>query len=144
MRMYHQNFGADYGHSWKKKLDEFLESAFGFVDEVEWQRPAVNLSETKKAFEVQLAAPGLEKSDFIIQIVGDHLEISVKKKATKDENKEWIKRGFSYQNFKRRIKISDQVDRSKVKASYKQGILTVTLPKLKSQRNAEGQDIPVE
>ena len=144
MRTYYQNCGVDNGHSWKKKLDEFLESAFGFIDEVEWQRPAVNLSETDKVFEVQLAAPGLEKADFIIQIVGDHLEISVTRDAAEDTDKEWIRRGFNYQNFKRRIKVSDRVDRKKVKARYKQGILTVILPKLKSQRKSEGQDIPVE
>jgi len=144
MRTYYQNCGFDKDHSWKKKLDEFLDSAFGFIDEVEWQRPAVNLSETDKAFEVQLAAPGLEKSDFVIQVVGDHLEISVKKDTHKGEEKEWIRRGFNYQNFKRRIKISDRVDRKKVKARYEQGILTVILPKLKSQWKSEGRDIPVE
>ena len=102
------------------------------------------LFETRDSFEVELAAPGLEKSDFRIQIIGNHLVVNVKKESETQEERITVKRGFNSNKFSKRIRLPEQIDRELVKARYKKGILTIILPKLMKSEEEPGTDIPVD
>ena len=93
--------------------------------------PSVNIKESTDGFEVELAAPGLEKNDFRIELNHDMLTISSEKEI-KNETKEgqhFTKREFSYQSFSRSFTLPNTADSEKIGASYENGILTVNIPK---------------
>ena len=92
--------------------------------------PAVDVSETGDKITVKAEIPGMEAKDIEISMVGDTLTIKGEKKAEreeKDENYHMVER--SYGSFSRAMKLPAQVDAEKVEATYKNGVLTVVLPK---------------
>jgi len=94
----------------------------------------VNVKESEKAYELEVVAPGFEKSDFNINLDKDLLTISAEKKAEeKDENEKneirQIRREYSYRSFKRTFTIDDKIDATQIGASYINGVLTLNLPK---------------
>ena len=93
--------------------------------------PSVNIKETDDAFHVEVAAPGLEKGDFKIEMNEDQLVIrSEKKRETESkEGEQFTKREFSYQSFCRSFTLPHYTDESKIEASYDNGILKVIIPK---------------
>ena len=94
--------------------------------------PAVNIIEKDDAFEVEMAAPGMDKKDFNIELDNNVLTISSEKKSEKKESdKEWNHRKeFSYQSFQRSFTLSkDVVDADKIQARYENGILKLMIPK---------------
>lgn len=92
--------------------------------------PSVNILEHDDRFEMQLAAPGMEKSDFQLQIEGDSLVISAEKKTEKEEiQKNFTRREFNYSSFKRSFRLDDTINREAISASYEKGVLHLTLPK---------------
>jgi len=111
--------------------DDFFKSAAPGRVAFNTNVPAVNVKETEDQFELDLAAPGLEKKDFEIQVHENVLTISnEKKEVTKDEEKEnYSRREFSFQAFKRTFNLPETVDANNIKAAYKNGILNVIIPK---------------
>jgi HSP20 family protein len=92
--------------------------------------PSVNVMEYENHFTMQLAAPGLEKSDFNLQIENDYLVISAEKKTeTEDTNKKFTRREFNYSSFKRSFQLDDMINREGITAAYENGVLNITLPK---------------
>ncbi|MDZ4822730.1 MAG: Hsp20/alpha crystallin family protein [Flavobacteriales bacterium] len=92
--------------------------------------PAVNVKETTENFSLELAAPGLEKADFNIDMKDQLLSISVEKKnENKQEGENYSRREWSYSNFRRSFSIPENVDAAKIAATYTNGILIVVLPK---------------
>jgi len=94
--------------------------------------PAVNIMETSENFVVEMAAPGMEKQDFDIQLDNGMLTISSEKEMSNEvkEDDRYTRREFSYQSFKRTFQLPKAVvDESKIKARYENGILNVTIPK---------------
>lgn len=92
--------------------------------------PAVNIRETAESFLVDLAAPGLKKSDFNINLDNGLLTIScdLPTEATKtDEN--FTRKEFNLNSFKRTFTLPDSVNGDKISARYTDGILSITLPK---------------
>lgn len=92
--------------------------------------PAVNISETEQAFNIELAAPGLSKSDFKINVDKKVITISAEKKeeSVVDE-KLFSKREYNYSSFSRSFTLPDSIDYSKVDAVYEGGVLNVTVGK---------------
>jgi HSP20 family protein len=94
--------------------------------------PAVNIRETKENFAVELAAPGMQKEDFKIELDGNRLTIS-SEKATTDEQTDdnrYTKREFSYQSFQRSFQLpKDVVDAEGIQARYENGLLQLIIPK---------------
>lgn len=93
--------------------------------------PSVNLKETDKQLEVELAAPGLKKEDFKIEVDNNMLSISSEKKEEKEESSKkdnYVRKEFSYQSFFRSFYLPEYADDSKIEASYKDGILHVAIP----------------
>ena len=109
--------------------------------------PAVNIKESDKDFEVEVAVPGMNKKDFKIEVENNMLVISSEKKEEKsEEDKEgkYTRKEFSYQSFQRSFTLPmDIIDDKKIEAKYKDGILTITIPK-KEETNKPTRVIDVK
>ena len=94
--------------------------------------PAVNIKETAENYEVQVAAPGMTKDDFKVELDGNSLTIS-SEKSQQNEQKEgerYSRKEFSYQSFQRTFNLQkDVVDIDKIQAKYDNGILHLLIPK---------------
>jgi HSP20 family protein len=92
--------------------------------------PAVNISESEKSFKIEMAAPGLDKSDFKINVDKNLITISAEKKEEQtNEEKLYSKKEFNYTSFSRSFTLPDTVDYSNIEAAYEGGILVLTLGK---------------
>ena len=93
--------------------------------------PSVNIKETSENYEVEVAAPGLEKNDFRVTLDGNLLTISSEKqnqRTTEQEN--FTRREFSYQSFQRSFELpKNVVDEDKISARYENGLLHLSIPK---------------
>jgi HSP20 family protein len=95
--------------------------------------PAVNIKETDKSFELDLAVPGMDKKDFKIELKDGSITISAKHEHKVEETNEkerYTRREFSYQSFSRSFVLAeDLVDTEAINAKYENGILNVSIPK---------------
>ncbi len=126
---------------WVKRNEPFLSTAIAdqfntffnddfFRNEPVSARPLVNIAETDTSFGIELAAPGLSKEDFHIDLDKNLLTISADKKVeSTDEGSNYSKREFNYFSFKRSFTVPETVDVKAIKGSYENGVLHVTLPK---------------
>ena len=99
--------------------------------------PSINVAEDKEQYTVELAAPGMTKEDFNIHLdVNGDLVIEMEKKANETEEKKerkYLRREFSYVKFQQTLVLPDNVDKSKIAAGVKDGILTIDLPKVNEE-----------
>ena len=107
--------------------------------------PAVNVLDTANDFLVEMAVPGLKKSDFDISIDNHILSISAEVKAEYEdvENENYTRREFGYSTFKRTFTLPDSVETDKISAKYNDGILKVTLPKREEAKKKPLKSIKV-
>lgn len=94
--------------------------------------PAVNIRETADTFQVEMAAPGMDKSDFKIELDNNMLTISSEKESQSEqkEDERYTRREFSYQSFQRVFHLpKDVVDADKIEARYNNGLLQLVIPK---------------
>lgn len=92
--------------------------------------PAVNISEENSHYSIELAAPGLKKEDFKIQLDKNILTISVENTSEdKNEGKQYSKREFSYYSFSRAFALPESADDSAIEAAYTQGVLSIQVAK---------------
>jgi len=92
--------------------------------------PHVNILENANDFSIEMAAPGLEKKDFHIDVDNDMLTIrSEKKEETKEQLDNYTCREFSYNRFSRSFRLPDNCLPEKIAARYENGILKLSLPK---------------
>ena len=92
--------------------------------------PAVNVRETEKYFEIDVAAPGLNKKDFNITVENRVLTISSDKEEEKEEKEgNYTRREFSYRSFARSFSLPEGVNEEDVKAAYSDGVLRLNVPK---------------
>ncbi|KAF2339741.1 MULTISPECIES: Hsp20/alpha crystallin family protein [Flavobacterium] len=93
--------------------------------------PSVNIRETAEHFEVEVAAPGLEKADFKVTLDGNLLTISSEKENKQTIGQEnFTRREFSYQSFQRSFELpKNVVDEEKISARYVNGLLHLSIPK---------------
>ncbi|MFX1704974.1 Hsp20/alpha crystallin family protein [Chitinophaga sp. CC14] len=107
--------------------------------------PAVNIKETTDAFEVEVAAPGMEKGDFSITLDGNLLTISSAKQQQEEKKEQnYTRREFSYQSFQRSFELAkDVVDEDKINARYENGLLHLTIPKKEEAKQKGPRTIQV-
>jgi HSP20 family protein len=92
--------------------------------------PAVNIVENDDEFVIEVAAPGLEKKDFKIDLENNTLTISSEKEdKTEEKNERSIRKEFRYSSFCRTFTLPETVENDKIKAKHKDGILSVSIPK---------------
>lgn len=106
--------------------------------------PAVNISETETGFDIELAAPGLKKEDFKINLDKNLLTVAAEvKKEETAETKNYSKKEFGYQSFSRSFTLPDSVDQTKIEAAYTDGVLTLTVAK-KEEAKLQAREIEVK
>jgi len=99
--------------------------------------PPANIVEKTGAYQVELAAPGMDKADFNVKLDGKILSISAEKKAaTETENEKMIRKEFGYRSFKRSFTLDEKIDATGITAKYENGILKLELPKKEEVKNA--------
>ncbi len=131
----------------RRTNDSWLPDIFNDFFDNSWMErptytaPAINVIETEKEYEVELAAPGLSKEDFRVHVDSDNnLQIEMEKKS---ENKEghkhgrFLRREFSYEKFQQTLLLPDDIDAEKIEAKVEKGVLQVTLPKKEKSAKAE-------
>ncbi len=94
--------------------------------------PAVNIKETAGHYEVEVAAPGMTKKDFTVELDGNTLSISSEKSDQKSlkEDERYSRKEFSYQSFQRSFTLQkDVVDIDNIEARYENGLLQLLIPK---------------
>ncbi len=93
--------------------------------------PSVNIKENNKAFTVEVAAPGFDKKDFTIELNNNLLTISSEKQYENEikEDEHFSKREFNYQSFTRSFTLPKLVESDTITATYKNGILSINIPK---------------
>ena len=95
--------------------------------------PSINVIESDKDYQVEVAAPGMTKEDFNIHLnENSNLVISMEKRQTNEndnQNKRYLRREFSYSKFEQALILPDNVVKEKIKANVSNGVLTITIPK---------------
>lgn len=99
--------------------------------------PAVNIVENKDDYQISVAAPGLKKSDFNIDVEGNTLTISSEKEETKEEkDARHTRKEYNYSSFSRSFTLPETVKQDNIEAVYEDGVLRVTLPKKEDAKKA--------
>lgn len=106
--------------------------------------PAVNISETHDEYTVSLAAPGMKKEDFDINLEGNVLTIRCEKE-TKSEEKEskYTRKEYNYSSFSRSFTLPEVVTKERIQATYADGLLNVTLPKKEEAKRVTSKSIEI-
>lgn len=90
----------------------------------------VNVKETDKSYQLEVVAPGFEKTDFKLTLDQHLLTISAEKKNEEiKETEKQIRREYSYRSFKRSFTLDEKIDATNIEASYVNGVLTLNLSK---------------
>ncbi len=126
----------NYSPTWSSFFNDFL-----YRDWYDWNNqnysltnttiPAVNIKESGNEFEVDMAAPGMKKEDFKIELNNSVLTISSEKQSESEtkEGKNVTRREFSYQSFSRSFTLPAIVETEQITAKYENGLLRVNIPK---------------
>jgi HSP20 family protein len=106
--------------------------------------PMVNIKETPDSYLVEMAVPGLNKSDFNIELDNQVLSISTETEE-QNENKEvnFTRHEFGYSSFKRTFTLPETVDDGKINAKYDKGILSIQLPKREEAKQKPVRSIKI-
>ena len=134
-------------NSWMPEVfNDFFDT--DFMPRTNATAPAINVKETEHDYTVELAAAGMKKDDFNINIDHDgNLHIKMEKKNEhKDENKKehYLRREFFYSKFEQTLILPDDVDKEKIAANVADGVLTIDLPKVEQNVQKAARQIEVK
>ena len=127
----------------RRNNQNWLPSIFNDFFDNEWLEkrnttsPAVNIIENEDEFRIEVAAPGMTKEDFHVDVNPDNeLVISMEKKnEEKEEDPKkkgtYLRREFSYSRFQQSLLLPDNVERDKISAKVENGVMTIEIPKRK-------------
>lgn len=118
---------GDFPVVFQEMIDKF------WTEEPQKWNPSANISEREKDFKIDIAAPGIKKEDFKVEIENNLLTIQGERKEEVNEEKNKVTRKeFHYGSFKRNFALPETVDSEKINATYNHGILTLTIAKKES------------
>lgn len=128
-------------------VDQFLnDSIFNWRNELNegFMAPKVNIAETDDEFLVELAAPGMKREDFHVELDNDMLVIwSEKENNKEDDNSSYTRREFSYESFRRSFHLPNSVEYEKIEAKYKDGMLRLVIPKKEEAKRRPPKTIKI-
>jgi HSP20 family protein len=131
--------------------DFFTRDVFDWTDKnfsaIGSSLPSANLKETDNRLEVELAAPGMKKDDFKVEIENNLLKISSEKEEEFEETRKkdnYVRKEFSYHSFYRSFYLPETVDENKVQANYKDGVLHVVIDKKEGNKKSITKRIDVK
>lgn len=126
----------DYLPTWANFVNDFFNTDLSdwsnrHYSDTKTTLPAVNIKETNDSFVVEMAAPGMVKDDFKIELNNNLLTISSEKKNEKEskEGESYTRREYSYQSFSRSFTLPMTVNAEKISAKYENGVLCLEIPK---------------
>jgi len=122
-------------------FDEFFDPSL--KGEPVTRRPAVNVAEENEGFRIELAVPGLQKSDFQIDLDQDVLSISAKKEADLPEGVAYKRHEFGAVDFERSFRLPETIDTAGIEARYENGILSILLPKKEEAKPQPARQIAI-
>jgi HSP20 family protein len=127
------DFGAGLWHSpFRRALD------LGSFRRSELTVPAVDVSETDKAYEITAELPGMDEKSVEVKLANGMLTIKGEKQDEKEEKKQdYYMRERTFGSFQRSFQVPADVDTDKIEAGFKKGVLTVTLPKSAEAQKSE-------
>jgi HSP20 family protein len=115
-------------------IDEFFNDAVRETvgNETGRMKPSVNVKETDEDFQMEIAAPGMDKDDFNLEIEEGLLKLHAEKKEEHEEKEgeKFLRREFSYSSFERSFALPENVDAEKIEANYNNGVLQLHIPKI--------------
>jgi HSP20 family protein len=130
----------DSGNFLSPRLLDFDGDGFDFAKRI----PSVNITEDEKEFKIDMAAPGLERKDFKVEVENGALCICSEKEEEKNEEKKnYTRREYSYNSFSRSFGLPDNCMPDKINAKYDNGILHITLPKKEVTVSKPAKEIKV-
>jgi HSP20 family protein len=114
-----------------------------------WERvatvPAVNVTEYNSTYKISMAAPGLKKDDFKINVEGNLITISAEKTERKeDRDEKYTRKEYNYTSFSRTFTLPENIKTEKIEAHYDNGELTLTLPKLAEEKVTSNKKIEIK
>jgi HSP20 family protein len=129
----------DFGDLWRSPMRQLLAPESFWSREFTWPAtPAVDVAEKDKAYEITAELPGLDEKNVEVKVANGMLTIKGEKKEEKEEKKkDYYLSERRYGSFERRFQIPEGVEADKIEATFKKGVLTVTLPKSAAAQAAE-------
>ncbi len=128
-------------------VDQFLtDSLFNWRNEMSGitGSPRVNIRETDDEFLVEMAAPGMKRDDFHVELDNDMLKISTEiQNSNEDENDSYTRREFSFESFSRSFYLPNTVEADKIKAKYEDGMLRLMIPKKEEAKRKPPRTIKI-
>jgi HSP20 family protein len=118
-------------------FESILNDSF-FNERMVTRVPAVNISESSDNYHIELAAPGLKKQDFKINVDDNLLNISVEQQIENNDRK-YNKREYSYNSFVRSFTLPDLADNNRIEATYEDGILKIDVAKKEEAKSISRQ-----
>lgn len=128
--------GTSYPSIWDRLMNE-MEN----MEESRFQ-PAVNVKETGKDYQVEVAAPGLEKKDFNLDVENHRLIISYelkKENKEKSDDETYYKREFGMSSFTRTFELPEDAKEEEIEAKFDKGILLIVIPKVSPRKDVKKQ-----
>jgi len=124
-------------------VNDIFESIFNdtfFSDGTVNRVPAVNISENEVNYQIELAAPGLKKEDFKLNLDRHLLRVSAElTDQSQDDQKKYSKKEYSLNSFLRSFTLPESADHSAIDANYSDGILRITIAKREDAKNVRRQ-----
>lgn len=122
--------------------DDFFDKRW--LPAFEMTTPSINVKETKEAYKLEVAAPGMKKDDFKVEVRDNHLYISAEAKEEKEEKDvNFTRKEFNYQAFSRSFWLPENVKEDNIKATYADGILKIEVPKVKVAKEEPAKVVKV-
>lgn len=131
-------------------MDDFFKPWNEWFNGGNWMKeitvPAVNITEDKDKYMVSVAAPGMKKEDFNIDIDGNIMSISSRIEESKEEkDARYTRKEYNYSSFSRSFSLPEEINLASIEAKYEDGILKLMLPKKEEVRKQQlSKQIPVK
>lgn len=133
-----------YRNTWLPEVfNDFFDN--NYMPKANATAPAINVLESKTDYRVELAAPGMRKENFDVNINTDgDLVIKMDRKGEKhEENVHYLRREFSYTKYEQTLILPDDVDKQKISANVADGVLTIVLPKVVREEQKIARSIEI-
>ena len=129
-------YSVERRNSWLPSIfSNLFDDDFTVMPARQFASPAVNIKESEKEFQIEIAAPGMNKEDFSVRVDNDEeLVIALEKKNKKEEKDEkgttYLRREFSYTSYHQSFTLPENITLDGIQAEMVNGVLHITLPKL--------------
>lgn len=127
-------------------VDDFFSNPMlpNFENRVGATMPSVNINEDTNQFNIEVAAPGMEKKDFKIDLNNNVLTVSSEhEEKSEEKGKKHLRKEFSYTSFSRSFTLPNTVKEDGIKASYTNGLLSITIPKKEEAKEKPARQIAI-